>query len=141
MAIIYPYSSIKNESGRSHHGPYVPIYINHPDGKLLVFLALIDSGADSCVMSKSTAEFLKLKLGKTDKTGGIGGDTKGRWSNFSFKIIGEHEQHSCNDVPVFVLEQDLDVAVLLGRNPFFHDFDVSFINNSKIKLIRKSRSY
>jgi len=93
-------------------------------------------------MSKSTAELLKLKRGKADKTGGIGGTTEGHWSKFSFKIKAGREEHTFNNVDVFVLNIDLDVPILIGRAGFFERFEVSFIENKKIKLKRKSlRAY
>jgi len=132
--IVFPYTSIKRANGVSHKGPYIPIFIRHPEGKLLRFLALIDSGADSCVISKSTADLLQIKYGKEEETEGIGGKAKGCWGKFSFVIEGEHEKHIFNHSKVFILQDDLDVPILLGRNPFFDKFEISFVKNSKVKI-------
>lgn len=131
MAITYKYVHVRRDDGVLRNAPYIVIQARNSKGKWIDFIALLDSGADTTVLSNELAIFLDLKQSKMErKTGGIGGSMKARDAKFTFRVKGEHEKYNFTvDALVLQEEEDENVdlpPVLLGRNGFFEEFHITF---------------
>jgi len=138
MAITFKYANVPRKDGSLRRAPFIPTYIRDKNEKLLKFITLVDSGADTTVIPKDAAIILGLKEGeKEEQTGGIGGFVRVKTSRMAFQIIGEHEKYNL-DVPVLVLQDpNDDVPILLGRSGFFENFDITFRQNEEKITLKK----
>jgi len=139
MAIIFKYVHVPRKDGTLRRAPYIPIFVNNKEGKLIRLVALIDSGADYSIVPKDLAIFLGLKehdVGE-GKTSGIGGDVNVRGSTLRFAVKGDRENYPL-EVPVLILQdENLDVPLLLGRNGFFEEFEITFKQNEEKIYLKK----
>ncbi len=138
MAITFKYAKVPRKDGSLRRAPFIPIYLRDKNEKLLKFIALVDSGADTTVIPKDVAIVLGLKESdKEEQTGGIGGFVRVKTSRMGFQIVGEHEKHSL-DIPVLILQDpNDDVPILLGRSGFFENFDINFRQNEDRITLKK----
>lgn len=136
MAIIFRYARVKTPDDVLRKAPFIPVYLHDKNDKLLVFNALIDSGADNTVVPKDLAEVLGLTEKDSLETGGIGGSVKVKKSNLRMTIKGLHEAYTLS-LPVLVLQNQGNVPLLLGRNGFFEHFHITFRQNEEKILLKK----
>lgn len=141
MAITFRYSRVPRKDGSLRRAPFIPLHLRDQSNKLLNFIALVDSGADTSVIPKNIAVLLGLRESDHEEnTGGIGGLVKVKTSRIPFSIIGEHEKHNLN-IPVLVLQDpEADVPLLLGRSGFFENFDINFRQNEEKITLKKVES-
>ena len=83
------------DDGTLVDAPYIPIWIKDKSDRLRRIFALVDSGADSCVIPNDMAEFLGLIQEETvENTAGIGGTVKVRSSKLSFAVKSGRENYN-----------------------------------------------
>lgn len=101
-------------------------------------LCLLDSGSDSLCMPVGLARFLGIDLkGERMEVLGISGEpTPGTKSTVDVEIRGQGEAHRLKDLEVDVLDTN-SIEVLLGREPFFEEFDIMFFQSDKTIVVRK----
>lgn len=136
MAIIFRYEHIPREDGTLRKAPFIPIFAHDENNRLVQIIALIDSGADNIVMPKELAEILGLKLGEEIETAGIGGKTKVRRTKLSFTVKKGREAYQIIASALVLMDDNIDVPLILGRNGFFEEFDITF-RQSEEKIILK----
>jgi hypothetical protein len=138
MSIIFRYVHIPRADGTLRKAPYIPIYVRNKSGRLIRVVALLDSGADNTVVPKDLALVLGLKEKETDtETGGIGGKVRVKESTLQLRVKNERERYSLT-VPVLVMQdKSSDVPLLLGRNSFFENFDITFRQNEEKIILKK----
>ena len=126
MPIVFKYKHVQRKDDYLKKAPFIPIYLRTKDDKLIESVGLLDSGADFSVIPLDLAQFLGLKLGKEDTTGGIGGNAKVRKSQLRLTIKKGREHYNLT-IPVLVILKNYgDIPILLGRNGFFDEFHILF---------------
>jgi len=132
MTISFNYKRIQRpDPYPSEAAPAIPITLIGPNERLDV-IGLLDSGADFCVIPKSMAEILGLKLNaKIEEVGGIGGDAKAIPSSMQLNISKGRENYTFV-VGVYVIDElKDDFPVLIGRDGFFDKFKITFVESKK----------
>ena len=121
--------------------PSIPITI-WGTGQRYEFVALIDSGADVCVIPRDVAELLGLDLsGKKEEARGIGGKVSAVQTTIHLELGKPHERYTINSLPVKVIldKGDEEIPVLLGRAAFFDKFMITF-NQKEERVTLKANS-
>ncbi len=123
---IFPYQLFKG-----NFYPLINLFIRaKKDLPKRKILALIDSGASMSIFQPDIAEELGIKIesGKPTSLQGVGGEIKGYIHTLTLEI----SQKTINCPVVFSREYKVSVN-LLGRDGFFHAFQITF-NESKKQL-------
>ena len=121
--------------------PIIPITINN-QGNALDVEALIDSGSDACLLPKDFAEAIEIKPSKTIDEIGIGGERlKAGLGYVTLTITDGKERVVLHSVPIWIpLEGGTDMEeVIIGREPFFRDFNIIFRQNSDRIILERAR--
>ena len=128
MTIILRYAHIPRPDGTLRKAPFIPVYIKTKENQTLEVFGLLDSGADSTVVPKDLADMLGLKpTGPEESTGGIGGDAKVRPSKMQVLLKGTRGEKYTLTIPVLIMTENYDeIPLLLGRNGFFENFEITF---------------
>ncbi len=140
MAITFRYKRIERrwEGGDPVYvyTPSIPVTFVNGDEAIDV-VALIDSGADHCIISRGLAELLGLDLsGPVEETRGIGGSVEAVPTYMNVIVKNSHERYQIR-VPVYVLmREDADIPPILGRVGFFDEFEIRF-KQRQLKIILK----
>ena len=117
--------------------PLVPITLYSPSGSVDIE-GLVDSGADTLHIPKGIAEMLGLELGESTKSYGAGGSYKTSVTKVGLKL-GRGKGRRVYDfgyVEACTPSIDTDTPVLLGRDPVFKEYDITFAEK-KEKIIMK----
>ena len=140
MVMSFKYRIVERPDGGDVKTPSIPVELCWK--KRLGTIALIDSGADISVISKSVAEYLGLDLsGKVHSAFGIGGKVNVVETKLSLVVNKGRERYSFR-IPVKVILGDYDFPILLGREEFFENFVISFNQaNERVTLKRVGRIY
>lgn len=123
MALHYSYQVVHCADGRQVHAPMILVKLQ---GRRSVnTLALIDSGAERCVVPGSLAKDMGLVEMKPSSALGIGGTVPSFESEMEVTLSKVDESLSVI-VPVTVVQDQEDFPVLLGREAFFDCFAITF---------------
>ncbi len=119
--------------------PRIPVTLSH-NGMNFEVAAILDSGSDFSIVPKEVAEALGLDLGgKSKKINGIGGGVEVAEDFVNIMIEGKPEKHRFR-IPVQIFTQDAGWNdVLIGREPFFREFDITFRLNSNRIVLKRTR--
>lgn len=123
---VFPYQLFKG-----NFYPLINLFIHNKGGLAKrKILALIDSGASMSIFQPDMAEKLGIKIesGKPISLQGIGGEIKGYVHTLTLEI----SQKTINCPIVFSRQYKVSIN-LLGRESFFHAFQITF-NESKKQL-------
>jgi predicted aspartyl protease len=140
MAMLFKYRHIPRTDGTLHRAPCIPVYERDAQGRVLEILALVDSGADTTVVPKKLADALGLQLGEESETGGIGGKVKARKATFPFMVRKGREWHTLTIPALVLMDEAVNIPVLLGRNGFFEQFDITFRQAQEKIVLKKAAS-
>lgn len=124
---VFPYHA--DSSGIKY--PVIPITLQYK-GRKKDFLALIDSGASTCVFRKEVAESLNIMIekGKLTYLGGVGGHIKGYIHEIQVEVAGKQFLS-----PIVFSHEYFVSFNLLGRDSFFKNFTITFQESShQVKL-------
>lgn len=108
-----------------HDYPIIPIRFKNQERKTPLIEALLDSGGDFIVIPLPIAKFLDLPLEKACDVDTAGGTT----SLYKAKVdmaIGEEKNHTLYAQKEIHVSTREDIPVLLGRNPLFEDYEITF---------------
>jgi len=116
--------------GKSYRFPYIhypllPVQFIHGEKKTPIIAALIDSGGDNIVIPKAVAEFLGANVEESEIAKTAGGFTSVRRTKLNMVIGRNKDRIEYSNVEVFVADNN-DIPVLLGRDPLFEDFEITF---------------
>lgn len=106
----------------------------------LDFLALLDSGADVSAIPVSIARVLGLNLKKKkEEIVGIGGKGHAILTNAILIIKRGHERYSFPiEIYAILGPHEDDFPVIVGRKNFFERFKITFIENDKKVILKKT---
>ena len=105
----------------------------------ILYIALIDSGADISVIPKDVAEALGLDMtGKKEEARGTGGKVPAIQTKVIIELGRPHEQYAL-EIPVKIIMQDGDeeIPILLGRAGFFDKFIITFNQKEERVILKK----
>ena len=143
MVLNYKYKSINRDDGTIAKLPHIPIEIKGVNPSWIQTMALVDSGADLCVIPKDLAELIGLDLtGEITKANGIGGQVDVIRTKMQIKVGKPHNYHTFENVPVEVILPKTKAPMILGRSGFFDKFIISFDHHKeKITLKRNQERH
>jgi len=137
MALLFRYVHVPRSDKTLRHAPFIPVLAHSAEGKLLEIIALVDSGADNIVIPRDLAEILGLKLGDALETAGIGGKVPVRKASFTFTVKQGREAHSVTATALVLMDSGQDIPLILGRNGFFEQFDITFRQKEEKLVLKK----
>jgi hypothetical protein len=113
MVLHYHYQETPTPNGKKVHRPVIPVTFGNGE-QALDTMALLDSGADICAMSKDMAEVLELDLsGPREKCYGVTGSAESVLTFVQVTVAKGHERYNMR-VPVKVLLIEDTMIPLLG---------------------------
>ncbi len=116
--------------------PIVPVRFFYKEKKTPVIDALLDSGGDFIVIPMPIAKYLGLKMRRAGNVDTAGGEAALLKSKLTM-IIGKMEQTATyGNIEIHVSTRD-DIPVLLGRQPIFEDYEITF-KKQKNQLVLKA---
>ncbi len=104
---------------------------------------LVDSGADSCFISRRMAEWLKIDLSRAEKSHSIGvGGRFATKTKMHLEITYRRISVTIGMVDVLIPEKDPDnvnwkKSALLGRRQLFKMYEITFNDRDATMLFRK----
>ena len=105
--------------------PIIPVRFFYKEKKTPVIDALLDSGGDFIVIPMPIAKYLGLKMRRAGNVDTAGGEAALLKSKLTM-IIGKMEQTATyGNIEIHVSTRD-DIPVLLGRQPIFEDYEITF---------------
>ncbi len=138
MRLSIKYTSVKVGEGYIDR-PMIPLILRR-DERHISILGILDSGSDFILIPKDIAEYLNLELHGNEEADAIGNKIEIKKSIVSLTVSDGKTNIYLQNIPVKVLMQDGLKEVIVGRIPFFSEFDITFRENSKrIELVRTKR--
>ncbi|MBU0684872.1 MAG: retropepsin-like aspartic protease [Thermoplasmatota archaeon] len=122
----FKYKALPRKGGPPRKTPTIPVTFIGPSDTVEI-MAILDSGADISVLPLEVGQLLGLDLTK-DKgpCGGIGGEVETAEDHVRVRVFQGHENYSF-DIPVkVVLDPESNIPVLIGREGFFEEFEITF---------------
>ena len=110
--------------------PIVPVTFKYKEKKTPVIESLLDSGGDFIVLPMPIASFLKLDLKPACDVDTAGGTSTLYRSRIDMLIGKQRQCILYKDQEIHVSCRE-DIPVLLGRNPIFHDHEITFKKQKK----------
>jgi predicted aspartyl protease len=122
----FKYKSLPRKDGPPRKTPTIPVTFIGPEDSIDI-VAILDSGADISVLPLEVGEQLGLDLTKNrSPCGGIGGEVDTAEDHVRVGIAQGHENYTF-DIPVkVVLDPNSSIPVLIGREGFFEEFEITF---------------
>lgn len=115
--------------------PIVPVKFRYKNRKTPVIEALLDSGGDFIVIPMPIATYLDLDLEKAGDVDTAGG-TASLFKSSVDMVIGKKQKCTFYPNKQIHVSTRNDIPVLLGRNPLFEDYEITF-RKQKNQLILK----
>jgi|GEM_PF-395468 len=115
--------------------PIVPVKFYYKEKRTPIIEALLDSGGDFIVIPMPIAQYLGLELeeaGEIDTAGG----TASLFKSTIDITIGKNKRSTSYENNQIHVSARSDIPVLLGRNPIFEDYEITF-KKQKNQLILK----
>ncbi len=124
MTLYFKYSRVPDSQGLLSLVPQVPITLVGKE--VIIAMAILDSGADTCVISKNIADKLGLyPITSKESSRGIGGRVDSVESRMIIIIQQGQERYRFN-IPVTIILKSGEFPVLLGQDGFFDKFIITF---------------
>ena len=118
--------------GNSVVRPMVPVVISHPTtGSVQGFYALVDTGADSCLIPSGVANILgcDLKSGKPNKAKGVGSLDMETWKHSLIinLLTPDRKKIAWTSIPSMIAcSETHDLPLILGNIGFLQYFKATF---------------
>ena len=105
----------------------------------LEVFALLDSGADFTLIPRAIADIIGIKLNEKDKEsiGGVGGNSFAYKVQLTCSLKLGHESNKIQIKAMVLDEENEEIPVLIGREGFFENFEITFREYEKKILIKK----
>ena len=116
--------------------PIIPVKFKNKGKKTPIIEALLDSGGDFIVIPMPIAQYLELKLEKAGDIDTAGGTTSLFKSSLDM-TVGKNIKIKSYENKIIHVSTRSDIPVLLGRNPLFEDYEITF-KKQKNQLILKN---
>ena len=115
--------------------PVVPVKFYNEEKETPFIDALLDSGGDFIVIPMPISNYLGLKLKKAGDVDTAGGTTCLFKANLNMMMGTKNKNVIYDNIQIHVSTRN-DIPVLLGRNPIFEDYEITF-KHKKNQLIIK----
>jgi len=115
--------------------PVVPVKFYNEEKETPFIDALLDSGGDFIVIPMPISNYLGLKLKKAGDVDTAGGTTSLFKANLNMMMGSKNKNVIYDNIQIHVSTRN-DIPVLLGRNPIFEDYEITF-KHKKSQLILK----
>lgn len=115
--------------------PIIPVRFRNNEKRTPLIEALLDSGGDFIVIPQPIATFLNLQLEQACDVDTAGGTT----SLYKAKVdmaIGQEKKHTLYSQKEIHVSTREDIPVLLGRNPLFEDYEITFKKHINQLILR-----
>ena len=124
---------------RYENYPLIKIRFHYRNKKTPIIEALLDSGGDFIVIPLPIAKFLGAKLRETKDVSTAGGIAPVSKTRLDLGIMRDDKEDILyRRLEVFVMDND-DLPVLIGRKPFFEDFEITFKKHKKKLVLKRIR--
>lgn len=134
MAFTLKYKPVKLRSGEIIYRPLIPLTFEGAE-KIDIF-AVLDSGSDVSIIPRDMASVLGIKSAGENEIFGLGGiSIKSGCGKARISFGKGHEVYSF-DIPVFIPDKE-DVSIIIGRQGFFEQFDITFSEATKRIIFKK----
>lgn len=133
----FPYVMEKIKDGFVYR-PKIPVTISYKGNRIETY-GIIDSGSDITILPREIAKVLGIELtGKQTEIGGLGGGSLKVVINFvNLNIGGNHLIQVKVHIPT---EESKDAEqFILGQEPLFQEFNITFEYNAKRIALNKIR--
>jgi len=133
----FPYVMEKIKDGFIYR-PKIPMTISYKESRIETY-GIIDSGSDITILPREIAKILGIELtGKQTEIGGIGGGLLKVVIDFvNLNVGGNPIIHAKVHIPTEG-SNDAD-QIILGHEPLFQEFNITFEFNSKRIVLNKIR--
>ncbi|MCK5559703.1 MAG: hypothetical protein KAJ51_03880 [Thermoplasmata archaeon] len=136
LKFIFGYKKIVTQGGIINYYPMVPCTFSWKNKKSPLYDGLLDSGSDGIVIPLELAEWLGLDLNHKAKMEALGRVLK-RYVTKIDLILGRGGRYiQLNNVEVSVPIESKTAMILIGRNPIFELYEITFIEPEK-KVVMK----
>ena len=126
MAFSFRYKPVNLSSGKIYR-PLIPLTFNGKES--IDIFGLLDSGSDMTIIPADMAEAIGINL--ENEISGISGSSIKAWESFiSLKFGKGHEIYEFK-IPVLVPQDTEYSKIIIGRQGFFNQFKIIFIENEK----------
>ena len=131
MPLSYKFTTVSHPTGGKIFRPLLPVQIAYQSTPLGTHM-VVDSGADLSMLPRGVAEALRIPVPDLERgaSRGIGSEAVPVGLAQVTLFLDQGREHHQLDMPVqvvqVVLEGDGPPYPLLGRDPFFREFDVAF---------------
>jgi len=134
--LTFPFVKYKTKSGETLKEPKIPVTYIGKNGPIDA-VAIVDSGSTVSYLPLDFAETLGFEIEKAESedVDGIGGKERVGRFKIGLKITRKNQEVRIDNMPVFVFLDKTTNYFILGMEPFFERFDVSFkLLDDKIEL-------
>jgi len=118
--------------------PIVPVKFSFGKMKTPIIDALLDSGGDFIVIPMPIAKYLGLKLKKAGSVDTAGGQTSLYKATLTMIVGKKNKTAAYPDIQIHVSTRN-DIPVLLGRHPFFEDFEITFKKQKNLLILKPEK--
>ena len=139
MSMTFKYKKIsRHDDVGDTYNPSVPVTLIHGNSSVDV-IALLDSGADISVIPKGVAEILGMSLScEKEIVIGIGGTAEAASSSMVVVIAKGHEKYSIRSSVKIIFDNGDTFQPILGREDFFENFHITFKEDEKKIVLKKT---
>lgn len=116
--------------------PLVPIRLCYKSRRTPVIDALLDSGGDFIVIPSAIAKYLDAEVEKAGSVDTAGGTTHLFKTNIDLIIGYRNNEIAYKNLEIFIADRD-DIPVLIGRKPFFEDYEITFRKHKQELILNK----
>ncbi|SRR5690606_10432603 len=107
---------------------------------------LVDSGADTSFIPKEVADILQLRLSEPKTSRSASGPFQTAHSTVKAELIKGGGSIPLGEIPIIVPlksidNNNLESYALLGRFPFFRQFDVTFRETTRKLILRSPKTH
>jgi hypothetical protein len=113
--------------------PVIPCQFKSGKRTTSLLYGLLDSGSDCILVSNAVSEELDLEPRKAPPVIGIGGRTSRGIAEVDIKIGSHGRFTTLENVEISVLLDEETIQVILGRDPIFKLYDITF-SDSDLKV-------
>jgi hypothetical protein len=120
--------------------PLIPVRFRNGDVETPIILSILDSGSDNTTISKPIAEFLSLEIGEWEESQSAGGPFLTCRSKVTMIIGRGGRIEAFENVEIRVTPSDTHPPIpLMGRNPIFDNYDITFSSTKKAVILEPKR--
>jgi len=139
---VYPFAVYQTDDGSQFERAEIPLRITNPiDGGCYITFALIDTGADSCLIPQNIVAELNHNLKgdgvESTCTSGVGGKSATYKHTFNIELLNhDREQAVWSAENILIDCIEADIPLLLGVEDFLKHFELTINYPEKLITLR-----